>query len=360
MSKFFHGTPLLLGDNTVPGVQLSKELKEYIPIILQACRDWGLDFYPTVVQLMTYDEISEIAAYGGFPVRFPHWSFGMEYEELQRGYEYGMHKIFELVVNCCDPSTKVLTYEGSKTAGEVKINDQIMGPNGWRNVVAVKKQSASKVIEITCDELSLKTICTPNHKWKCVRDGEAVWVETSDLKVGDVIQAGGKYENYLYKPAQLNWSPDKIINETRLNVRNRLLPIDPPKEMTLELAELMGALAGDGSVGVRLASQVMTICVHKPQVEYQKHLADLFFKVFKREATIDIKKKSVNVIRLASKFAVDYLNVIGWSYKEIWGFELKNSQTFDRSIINSDSRNLHNKISILNLKLLGFKNKNGS
>ena len=63
--------------------------------------------------------------------------------------------------------------------------------------VAVKKQSASKVIEITCDELSLKTICTPNHKWKCVRDGEAVWVETSDLKVGDVIQAGGKYENYL-------------------------------------------------------------------------------------------------------------------------------------------------------------------
>ena len=98
-SKFFHGSSLLLGDNTVPGVQLSKELKEYIPVILKACRDWGLDFYPTVVQLLTYDEISEIAAYGGFPVRFPHWSFGMEYEELQRGYEFGGHKIYEMVVN---------------------------------------------------------------------------------------------------------------------------------------------------------------------------------------------------------------------------------------------------------------------
>lgn len=98
-NKFFHGSSLLLGDNTVPGVQLSKELKEYIPIILKACRDWGLDFYPTVVQLLTYDEISEIAAYGGFPVRFPHWSFGMEYEELQRGYEFGGHKIYELVIN---------------------------------------------------------------------------------------------------------------------------------------------------------------------------------------------------------------------------------------------------------------------
>ncbi|NDB87098.1 MAG: hypothetical protein EB127_31095, partial [Alphaproteobacteria bacterium] len=98
-NKFMHGSPILLGDSTVPGVQLSKELKELAPKILQACRDWGLDFYPTVVQLLTYDEISEIAAYNGFPVRFPHWSFGMEYEELQRGYEFGMHKIYEMVIN---------------------------------------------------------------------------------------------------------------------------------------------------------------------------------------------------------------------------------------------------------------------
>lgn len=98
-NKFMHGSQILLGDNTVPGVQLSKELKELAPKILQACRDWGLDFYPTVVQLLTYDEISEIAAYNGFPVRFPHWSFGMEYEELQRGYEFGLHKIYEMVIN---------------------------------------------------------------------------------------------------------------------------------------------------------------------------------------------------------------------------------------------------------------------
>jgi membrane-bound lytic murein transglycosylase B len=58
--------------------------------------------------------------------------------------------------------------------------------------------------------------------------------------------------------------------------------------------------------------------------------------------------------------AANYLYTIGWSQKEIWGFELKNSQSFDRSLINSDSRNLQNKISILNLKSLGFKNKNGS
>jgi len=58
--------------------------------------------------------------------------------------------------------------------------------------------------------------------------------------------------------------------------------------------------------------------------------------------------------------AANYLRTIGWSQKEIWGFELKNTQSFDRSLINSDSGNLQNKISILNLKSLGFKNKNGS
>lgn len=99
MNKFFHGSDLLLGNNTVPGVELTPELKKYIPVILQACRDWGLDFYPTVVQLLTYDEISEVAAYGGFPVRYLHWQWGMEYEELQRGYEFGHHKIYEMVAN---------------------------------------------------------------------------------------------------------------------------------------------------------------------------------------------------------------------------------------------------------------------
>lgn len=111
-SKFFHGSSLLIGNNTIPGVQLPNELRDFAQKILYACRDWGLDFYPTVVQLLTYDEISEVAAYGGFPVRYPHWSFGMQYEELQRGYEFGAHKIYEMVINaspcyiyCLDSNT---------------------------------------------------------------------------------------------------------------------------------------------------------------------------------------------------------------------------------------------------------------
>ena len=99
-NKFMHGSPVLIGGATTPGVPIPAELKKHIPEILQACRDFGLDFYPTVIQMLSHDEMSEVAAYGGFPVRYPHWKWGMEYEELQRGYMYGMHRIYEMVINC--------------------------------------------------------------------------------------------------------------------------------------------------------------------------------------------------------------------------------------------------------------------
>ncbi len=45
------------------------------------------------------DDLNEVAAYGGFPTRYPHWSFGMSYEELRKGYDYGLSKIYEMVIN---------------------------------------------------------------------------------------------------------------------------------------------------------------------------------------------------------------------------------------------------------------------
>jgi stage V sporulation protein R len=62
-------------------------------------RAYGLDFYDTIFEVLDYDELSEIAAMGGFPTRYPHWRFGMEYEQLSKGYRYGLQKIYEMVIN---------------------------------------------------------------------------------------------------------------------------------------------------------------------------------------------------------------------------------------------------------------------
>ena len=62
-------------------------------------REFGLDFFDTRFEVVSYDELNMVAAYGGFPTRYPHWRWGMEYEQLSKGYEYGLSKIYELVIN---------------------------------------------------------------------------------------------------------------------------------------------------------------------------------------------------------------------------------------------------------------------
>jgi stage V sporulation protein R len=67
--------------------------------IRELARNYGLDTFEIIFELVDYDEINEIAALGGFPTRYPHWRFGMEYDYLQKSYEYGLQKIYELVIN---------------------------------------------------------------------------------------------------------------------------------------------------------------------------------------------------------------------------------------------------------------------
>ncbi len=62
-------------------------------------RGYGLDFYETIFEVVDAEDLNEIAAYGGFPTRYPHWSFGMAFEELKKGYDYGLAKIYEMVIN---------------------------------------------------------------------------------------------------------------------------------------------------------------------------------------------------------------------------------------------------------------------
>lgn len=62
-------------------------------------KSYGLDFYEVIFELVDHDELNMVASYGGFPVRYPHWRWGMEYEQLTKSYQYGLSKIYELVIN---------------------------------------------------------------------------------------------------------------------------------------------------------------------------------------------------------------------------------------------------------------------
>ena len=79
--------------------RLPRYLAEEQQRIEAFANDFGLDFYPTIFEVLPYDRMNEVAAYGGFPTRYPHWRFGMEYERLSKSHEYGLSKIYEMVIN---------------------------------------------------------------------------------------------------------------------------------------------------------------------------------------------------------------------------------------------------------------------
>jgi stage V sporulation protein R len=62
-------------------------------------RDFGLDFFEVRFEMLDFGLMNQVAAYEGFPTRYPHWRFGMEYERLSKSYAYGLHRIYEMVIN---------------------------------------------------------------------------------------------------------------------------------------------------------------------------------------------------------------------------------------------------------------------
>ena len=104
---------------------ITPELESYRKKICKIAEVVGLDFFETIFEMVTYEEMNRIAAYGGFPVRYPHWRWGMEYEQLSKSYDYGLSKIYELVINT-DPCYAYLM-EGNETIDQKLVMAHVYG-----------------------------------------------------------------------------------------------------------------------------------------------------------------------------------------------------------------------------------------
>jgi stage V sporulation protein R len=62
-------------------------------------RSYGLDFWDVSFEVLDYKRMQEVAAFAGFPVRYPHWRFGMDFDRLSKSHVYGLSQIYEMVIN---------------------------------------------------------------------------------------------------------------------------------------------------------------------------------------------------------------------------------------------------------------------
>ena len=100
-------------------------LREWQSRIEAVARSYGLDLFDTVFEMVDYDRMNEVASFGGFPVRYPHWRFGMEDERMAKSYSYGLHKIYELVINN-DPCYAYLL-EGNSLVDQKMVMAHVFG-----------------------------------------------------------------------------------------------------------------------------------------------------------------------------------------------------------------------------------------
>jgi stage V sporulation protein R len=75
-----------------------RELEDAIGKIMEIADRMGLDPYPVHFELVPATIMYEFGAYG-LPGRFSHWTHGRAYQQIKTMYDYGLSKIYELVIN---------------------------------------------------------------------------------------------------------------------------------------------------------------------------------------------------------------------------------------------------------------------
>src|SRR5215210_5434686 len=75
-----------------------KELEKSLEQIWDVARSFGLDPFPTRFEIVPASVMYEIGSYA-LPGRYSHWTFGKAYHRMKTMYDFGLSKIYEVVIN---------------------------------------------------------------------------------------------------------------------------------------------------------------------------------------------------------------------------------------------------------------------
>jgi len=174
---------------------LKKEIEGY-------AKAFGLDFFETVFEVLSTEELNMVASYGGFPTRYPHWRWGMEYEQLSKSSEYGLSKIYELVINN-DPCFAYLL-EANAEVDQKLVMAHVYGHNDFFKNNFTFKYTNRKMV----DEMA-------NHATRIRRWIDKIGVE----KIEDFVDTCLSLENLIDQHApHIKRNPDPRVEKEQVNV----------------------------------------------------------------------------------------------------------------------------------------------
>ena len=218
--------------------------------------DFGLDFFKVNFEMLDYRMMNEVAAYDGFPTRYPHWRYGMEFERLSKSYAYGLHRIYEMVINT-DPCIAYLLVSNQLVDQKLVIahvfgHSDFFKNNLWfahtnRKMLDEMANHATRVrrhvekhgldrVEAFLDAcLSLENLIDIHQAGiqrhpEPVRDGGA----DEDPTPGYKLPAKGYMDSYINPPEYMAEQQRRQLEEER---RLKKIPSEPERDVLLFLLE---------------------------------------------------------------------------------------------------------------------------
>jgi stage V sporulation protein R len=189
---------------------LTQRLSDLKEEIEGYARGFGLDFFETVFEVLSTDELNMVASYGGFPTRYPHWRWGMEYEQLAKSSEYGLSKIYELVINN-DPCYAYLL-EANAEVDQKLVMAHVFGHNDFFKNNFTFKHTNRRMV----DEMA-------NHGTRIRRWIDKIGVE----KVEDYIDVCLSLENLIDQHApHIRRNPDPRVAKEQQNIHAEGIRVD--------------------------------------------------------------------------------------------------------------------------------------
>ena len=228
-------------------------------------REYGLDFFETIFEMVDYEEMSMLAAYGGFPQRYPHWRFGAQFDELMKGYSYGLQKIYEMVINT-DPCYAYLLTANEMTDQKLVIahvygHCDFFKNNAWfsktnRRMLDQMANHAARVnryidrygyetVEEFIDAcLSIEDLIDPHSLFIKRKDQKPTRKEKKDKEDKREDSSQGRFPSSKYYMNDFINPPDVLEAEARERVKqaeekekSRSFPDQPERDVLLFLLE---------------------------------------------------------------------------------------------------------------------------
>jgi stage V sporulation protein R len=231
-----------------PDQQYIAGLESGIERIWEIARREGLDPYPTNFELVPASIMYEFGAYG-LPGRFSHWSHGKAYYRMKTEYDYGLSKIYELVVNT-NPSYAFLMEQNDLLQNKVVVAHVLGHTDFFKNSVYFRHTAPNMIDKVSVNADRIRKYEYEHGLAEVERFLDAVLaiddlidpnfrIKRADAEQKDRESKGRLESPYddLWSLAERNAVRQQEEEDRRARARRRRFPPEPEKDVLLFLAQ---------------------------------------------------------------------------------------------------------------------------